>query len=326
MKSEILKALRGRDGYVSGQELCGLFGVTRSAIWKGIRQLKEEGYEIEAVPNKGYRLLVCPDTVSEAELESRMETEWAGRKVISLEAVDSTNNYAKNVAEQGAAHGTLVVTEEQNGGKGRRGRGWVMPRGTSVAMSIVLRPEIAPQHASMLTLAAGAAVAWAIREVTGLEAGIKWPNDVVVNGKKICGILTELSMEMERIHYVVIGMGINTNITAFPEELRETATSLQLELGRPMNRAELICAVMKKFEKSYEKFIETQDMTLLMEDYQKLLVNIGRQVRVLEPGNEYTGTAKGIDRLGQLLVQREDGTVTAVYAGEVSVRGIYHYV
>lgn len=326
MKSKILNALRAGEGYVSGQALCEQFGVTRTAIWKGINQLKEEGYMIEAVPKKGYCLVSSPDSIMEAELNSRMQTAWAGRKVKYLETVDSTNNYAKKMAEDGAVHGTLVVADYQAGGKGRRGRTWVTPHGSAVAMSIVLRPDLPPSRASMLTLVAGMAVASGIREVTGLDAKIKWPNDVVVNGKKTTGILTELSAEMDAINYVVIGIGINTNVAEFPEELKATATSLHFEAGHPVSRAEIICACMKAFEDYYKKFMQCQNMSALKEDYQSILANMNTGVRVLEPGNEYTGTARGIDEQGELLVEREDGTVSRVYAGEVSVRGIYQYV
>ncbi len=325
MKSEILSALRAGEDYVSGQELCGQLGVTRAAIWKGIRQLREEGYEIEAIQNKGYRLLTAPDTVSGAELKSRMETVWAGQELVYLDTVTSTNDYLKKLAEQGAPHGTLVVADYQSGGKGRRGRTWITPHGTTIAMSILLRPQIRPEKASMLTLVIGMAAAKAVCDVTGLDVKIKWPNDLVLHGKKLSGTLTEMSAEMEGIHYVVIGTGINANITELPEELKEIATSLQLELGYPVDRGAIICTCMRYFEKYYEKFIETQDMSLLGSEYQELLANMNREVRVLDPGGEYTGVARGIDELGQLLVEKEDGTVARVYAGEVSVRGIYQY-
>lgn len=326
MKSKILSMLRASNAYVSGQELCRQFGVTRAAVWKGISQLREEGYEIDAVPNKGYRLLKAPDLVTGAELGSRMETAWAGRNLVYLEEVDSTNNYAKKLAEEGAPHGTLVVADYQSGGKGRRGRTWVMPHGKSIAMSLIIHPDIRPEKASMMTLVIGMAAAKAVREITGLKAGIKWPNDVVIEGKKISGILTEMSMEMERIHYVVIGIGINANYTEFPEEIRQTATSLQLQLGKPVDRGAVICAVMKAFEAYYEKFMEKESMELLEEEYEQMLVNKDREVRVLEPQHEYNGIARGIDAAGRLLVERENGEITAVYAGEVSVRGIYNYV
>ncbi len=326
MKSEILSALRDTEGHISGQELCERFGVSRTAVWKGINQLKNEGYQIEAVQNKGYRLCGYPDSISKIELESRMHTKWAGRNLFCLDTVDSTNDYIKKLAEDGAPHGTLAVADYQSGGKGRRGRSWVTPHGTAIAMSILVRPTLAPEKASMMTLVAGMAVARSVKEVTGLDVKIKWPNDVVIDGKKISGTLTEMSMELGAIHYIVIGTGINANVTEFPDEIKDTATSLILEKGEKVDRAAIICAYMEAFEDFYDRFMEYGDMTLLREDYQELLVNQDKAVRVLEPGHEYTGIARGIDEMGQLLVEKEDGSVVKVYAGEVSVRGVYNYV
>ena len=199
MKGEILKLLKETDGYVSGQELCRRFGVSRTAVWKVVNQLKEEGYEIEAVRNRGYALKGAGDVLSEAELLSCLETEWAGGRIVYFDATDSTNAQAKRLAH--APHGTLVVSDRQDGGKGRRGRSWASPSGVGIWMSLILRPEIAPSSASMLTLAAALAVREGIQEETGLSPLIKWPNDLVLNGKKICGILTEMSTELMEIQY-----------------------------------------------------------------------------------------------------------------------------
>lgn len=325
MKSEILHILRERKEYVSGQELCGRFGVSRTAVWKAIRQLKEEGYEIEAVPNKGYHIVGCPDVVSAQELKSRLTTKWAGRQIYYDPVIDSTNNKAKRLAEEGAEHGTLVLADEQSQGKGRRGRNWSTPSGSAIAMTLIIRPRMRPEKASMLTLVMGLAVASACRRLYGLEAGIKWPNDVVVGGKKLCGILTEMSTEMNVINYLVIGTGINANMQTFPPEIRKTATSLRLELGEAVKRAELIEQCLERFEEYYEIFMETEDLSKLQDEYNQLLVSAGRKVRVLMPGHEYWGTSRGINEKGELLVEREDQKVEAVYAGEVSVRGIYGY-
>ncbi|MDY3920411.1 MAG: biotin--[acetyl-CoA-carboxylase] ligase [Candidatus Limivivens sp.] len=325
MKSEILKILRQSDEFVSGQELCEHFGVSRTAVWKAINQLKAEGYQIEAVSNRGYHLVESPDILSEESIGSLLQTEWAGKKLYCLETVDSTNNYAKKLAEEGAPHGTLVLAERQEAGKGRRGRVWQTPKGTAIAMTILLRPDIRPEKASMLTLVMGLAVAKACREILELETQIKWPNDVVIRGKKICGILTEMSAEMLEIHYLVIGTGINVNMTEFPEELKTTATSLRLETGREVDRAKLAAVCMKHFENAYEIFRKTGDLSGLKAEYESMLVNRNQKVCVLEPGHEYTGTALGINDQGELLVETETG-IRAVYAGEVSVRGVYGYV
>ncbi len=325
MKSKILGALRENGGFVSGQELCERFGVSRTAVWKGIRQLKNEGYLIEAVQNKGYRLCEAPENITDIEIKSRLKTKWAGQNLTCLSEVDSTNNYVKRLAEDGAEHGTTVTADYQSGGKGRRGRTWVTPPGTAIALSTLIRPVLEPEKASMMTLLAGMAVVKAVRIVTGLNSQIKWPNDAVIDGKKISGTLTEMSMEFGAINYIVIGTGINANITEFPDELKATATSLILEMGEKVNRVAIICEYLKALEEYIDLFLQTKDMTLLLDEYHGMLVNKDRQVRVLEPGNEYLGIARGIDKDGQLLVEREDGSIETVYAGEVSVRGVYSY-
>ena len=288
--------------------------------------LKEEGYEIQSVQNKGYCLMEVPDVLGESEIKSRMETQWVGQRVYFYEEIDSTNTQAKRLAEEDAPSGTLVVSDCQVKGKGRRGRVWTSPKGEAIYMTILLRPQIRPDRASMVTLVMGLSVVQAIRNVLGLETSIKWPNDVVLNRKKLVGTLTEMSAQMDYIEYLVIGTGINANMTEFSEELKDKATSLRMEMGRPVNRAALIAESMKCFEKNYEIFEKSQDLSGLIEDYQAVLANLNQPVRVLEPGHEYSGIARGINEKGELLVEREDGTVTAVYSGEVSVRGLYSYV
>lgn len=326
MKTELLKILRESGAYVSGQQLCEHFGVSRTAVWKVIRQLKEEGYEIEAVKNKGYHIREIPDVITSEEVISRLHTKWMGQNCLYLDRVDSTNNYAKRIAEEGAADGTLVMADEQTGGKGRRGRSWETPRGTNIAMTLLLRPRIQPEHASRLTLLMAMAVAQGIRSVTGLDAGIKWPNDVVVHGKKVCGILTEMSAEVDYINYVVIGTGINVNQESFPEEIRHIAGSLCVELGEKISRAELAASIMEALERIYEIFLRTEDLSELYKEYNEICVNRGHAIRVLEPKQEYNGTTDGINENGELVVQKENGETVCVYAGEVSVRGLYGYV
>lgn len=326
MKSEILRLLKSSEGYVSGQQLCDQFQVSRTAVWKVIEQLKKDGYEIEAVRNKGYRLIASPDILSQAEIESYRMASWAGSHVVYMDETDSTNTQAKKAGEKGAAHGTLYVADHQEAGKGRRGRSWESPPGTSVYMTILLRPKLAPVKAPQMTLIMAMAAADAIRGVTGLECGIKWPNDIVLNGKKICGILTEMSTEIDYINYVVIGIGTNVNQETFPQEIGDKATSLKLESGRHVNRSQLAAAIMGSFEKYYDIFMQTEDLSRLQEEYNAMLINRGKDVRVLEPGHEYEAHALGIDQSGELLVRLADGSEKKIYAGEVSVRGVYGYV
>lgn len=328
MKTEILKILRSTDGYVSGQELCDKLGVSRTAVWKVIGSLKEEGYEIDSVSRKGYRLLSSPDVVSESEIASRISDGVFGQKVVSYEITDSTNTRAKQLAEEGAVHGTLVVANMQTAGKGRRGRSWQQEEGSVIAMSLLLRPTFSPDKASMLTLLAAHSVAGAIEAVTGLPAAIKWPNDIVINRKKTVGILTEMSLGVEQaaIDYIVIGIGINVNNTAFPEEIRDMATSLYLEKGERVSRSALIAESMRRLEVDYEAFLKTEDLSAILPDYNAHLISMNKEVRVLDPKGEYTGISRGMDAQGELIVERADGEIIKVYAGEVSVRGLYGYV
>ena len=326
VKTEVLRMLKETDDYLSGQEICERLNVSRTAVWKVIKQLEAEGYEIEAVRNRGYRLRFLGDVLSQAELESSIDSEWAGKNILYFDETDSTNTEIKKAAEKDAPHGTLAVADYQSMGKGRRGRSWAAPHGVGIWMSLLLRPELPPTCASMLTLVAALAVADGIREVCDLEAKIKWPNDIVVNGKKVCGILTEMSTELECINYIVTGIGINVANHEFPEEIRDVATSLYLETGKEVRRSQLIAAIMRAYEGYYDKFMKNQNMKSLMDVYNSRLANCGTQVRVLSPGNEYTGMALGIDEMGELLVRTEDGKVCKVISGEVSVRGIYGYV
>lgn len=326
MKEKILKMLSEADGYVSGQRLCEELKVSRTAVWKYINRLKEEGYVIEAVTNKGYCLKERPDVIHAEEIKSRLKTRYWGQETLFFEEVDSTNNAAKKMAEEGAPHGRLVIAEIQNAGKGRRGRSWSSPKGTGIWMTFILRPQINPPAASMLTLVAAMAVRKAIYTETGLETVIKWPNDIVANGKKICGILTEMSAEPEWINYVVIGIGINANTEVFPDDISSVASSLFIETGKKVNRSCLVAAFGNAFEDYYNRFMEKGNLELLTEEYNSCLANYNNQVRILDSVGEYVGISKGINRLGELLVTDSEGGERVVRSGEVSVRGIYGYV
>lgn len=326
LKSDVLKILKESEGYVSGQLICDRLDVSRTAVWKIIKKLRNDGYNIAAVRNKGYLLNEPYDILNEEELISGLDCEWIGKSIHYFPKTDSTNNCIKRLAEKGEKHGTLAVADLQEAGKGRRGREWFSPPGTGIWMSLLLRPGFEPESASMLTLAAAMAVASAVRNEAGLEAEIKWPNDIVVNGKKICGILTEMSVEADYINYIVCGIGINVNHTEFPEDISGTATSLAIEKGRAFNRLPIIADVLRSFEKYYSIFLETQDMEKLMDEYNNILVNRDSEVRVIDPKGQWCGKALGINSKGELMVEKEDGTVVRVYSGEVSVRGIYGYV
>ena len=240
--------------------------------------------------------------------------------------VDSTNTWAKRLAEEGAPNGTLTTAETQTAGKGRRGRVWKSPEGTSVSMSLLLYPDLEPAKAPMLTIVMGLAVVQGVQRALGVDTRIKWPNDAVLNGKKLCGILTEMSAQIDYINYVVIGTGINVNQMEFPEDIAEIATSLAIETGHPVNRAKVVAAVLEAFEEDYEKFLEAGDLSGLKEAYEAVLANKDQPVRVLDPKEPFEGVALGITPTGELRVQKEDGTIAEVHSGEVSVRGLYSYV
>lgn len=326
MKEEILRLLRSADGYISGQELCNRFGVSRTAVWKAINQLKEAGYEIEAQQNKGYRLMAAPDLMTEAEIKSLMHTEWVAKEVLYFDTIDSTNTKAQELAEKGYPSGTLVVADKQESGKGRRGRSWVSPSGTGIFMTLMIKPDINPNNASMLTLVAALAVAKAITSVTGEEAMIKWPNDIVVNSKKVCGILTEMNAQFDYINHIVVGIGINVHNESFPEEISQMASSLMIEAGgKRFHRAQIIAETMSYFEQYYDTFLKAQDLSALVREYDELLVNRNKSVRVLDPKEPFDGKAMGITPKGELIVDTWESR-KLVSSGEVSVRGIYGYV
>ncbi|MDO5339768.1 MAG: biotin--[acetyl-CoA-carboxylase] ligase [Eubacteriales bacterium] len=337
MKTKILNVLRKSDGYVSGQALCNMLGVSRTAVWKVINQLKEEGYVIEAVQNKGYHITQYPDILTSSEIMSQLNRVDTGdttgiiREVVYYDETDSTNNEAKRAAEKdNAADGTLYITESQTGGRGRRGRNWASPAGSGIWMSLLLRPDIAPVNASMLTIVAAMAVQEAIHTVLtedghDAECRIKWPNDIVLNKKKICGILTEMSAEMDYIHYVVIGMGINVNTTEFDDSIKATASSLYLETGDHLKRSRIVAAFSESFAKYYTEFVKTQNLAGLKEDYNAMLVNKDSEVKAIYADKEIVGTALGINDEGELIIKTDEGE-KIIRTGEVSVRGLYGYV
>lgn len=325
MRTKLLTALKEADDYISGQILCERFGVSRTAIWKAVNQLKEAGYHIEAIQNRGYKIISIPDRLNKSELLSIRKTSWAGREIFYYDTIDSTNTRAKQLAEEGYPEGTLVVASSQESGRGRRGKCWESPAGSGVYMTLILKPTIDPNNASMLTLIAALAAAVSIAKSTGVPAGIKWPNDIVMQGKKVCGILTEMSAQFDYINYIVIGFGINVHNESFPDEIKETATSIYQETGQHINRARLVEETLEQFEQRYAIYLKTEDLSGLMGEYNAILVNMCRDVRVLDPKDPFEGKAMGITDRGELIVDTRESR-RLVSSGEVSVRGICGYV
>ena len=339
VKEELLRLLKEHTReYISGQLLCETLGVSRTAVWKAVGRLKEEGYEIDAGGKKGYRLnqYESTDILNQQELEAALDTRWVGHPLIYKKETGSTNDDLQELSAQNYPEGTLIVTGAQTAGKGRRGRSWSSPGDVNVYMSLLLRPVLPPQTAPMCTLVMALAVYQAVRDLIGdngeLSAGIKWPNDLVISKKgedyrKIVGILTEMRLEEMEIRDVVIGVGLNINQTQFPEELQGTAGSLKLALGHRVDRSRLTAAIWHYFEQDYETFLSAGNLLPLKEEYEAALVNRGRRVRVLDPKEPFEGTAMGITPTGELLVL-PDGEVEprAVGSGEISVRGVAGYV
>ena len=338
-KKEILKRLTETEGYVSGQELCRMLQVSRTAVWKIIQKLKEEGYPIEAVTNKGYRLLSMEETdiFNREQIVGKLSTSWAGRPLIFKEETGSTNDDVFALAAEGYPHGTLVVAARQTAGKGRRGRTWISPEDGNIYMSILLKPDLRPEITPMLTVVMALSVYQAAEkasseDMSACRFGIKWPNDIVasVNGgpyRKLCGILTEMRMEDSEISAITIGIGLNVNQTEFSPEIAENAGSFSLSMGSKINRAALTASIWNFFEQNYLLFVQKQDFSALRPAYEAGRVNCGKSVHVLDPKNPFTGTAIGINNEGELLVQPDDGgPVRVIGSGEVSVRGVKGYV
>ena len=326
MREKILGLLRDADEYISGERMSGEFGVSRTMVWKLIKGLRDEGYVIDSVTNRGYRLVGVPDLVTGEEIRSVLEAGIFAGEIYDYDVVESTNVIAKEKAREGASEGCVVIADSQTGGKGRLGKVWDSPGGTGIWMSVLIRPEIPPHEVSGITLVAGLAICQGIRAVTGLEAYIKWPNDIVINGKKVCGILTEMSAEMDRVNYVIVGIGINVNTVDFPEELQKIGTSLKIESGKPYRRKDVVAQVLMFLEKYYGDYIEGKSLDGILDDYKELCITLKNDVQIVDRNHTYWAKPLDIDKTGSLLVEKEDGTQATITSGEVSVRGIYGYV
>ena len=334
MKYEILQALKeAAPEYVSGEELSRLLGVTRTTVWKCINELRKLDYAIEASSRNGYRLVSKPDRLNGFEVAHRLGTAVVGRNVLYFDTLDSTNNHAKMLASGGCEDGTVIIAGNQTAGRGRIGKSWNSQENKGVYMTVVLRPAIPPEKIQLLTLAAAVAVVDAVRSVCGVEAGIKWPNDVVLEGKKICGILTEMNCEMDIVNFAVLGIGINYSQTSadFPEELRDRAVSVLAHLqargiqGNPPGRIDLARAVLTELDKGYA-LLTGGDEGRIVEMWKRRSVTIGREVGIRHRDGSFTGTAVDITSDGRLVVSCSDGAVREVVSGEISVRGLLGYI
>ncbi len=328
MKEEIIKLLKENENhFISGEKISENLGITRAAIWKYMKAIKEDGYEIEAVSRKGYKLISSPDLLTLEEIQPSLNTKYIGRKIVYFDSIDSTNNEAKKLANLNENEGTVIIAEEQKMGRGRLGRHWVSPKYKGIWMSIILRPDINPLYVSKITQIAAAAVSKSLLDMN-VKALIKWPNDIVLNGKKVCGILTEMSAEINRVNYVVVGIGINVNIEAeeFEEEVKKIATSLKIEQGEAIQRKKIVSMILNNFEDLYEEFISNESIDKSIKICREYSALIGKDIKLIERGNETKCKAIDLSKEGKLIVQHNDGKVEEVISGEVSVRGIFGYV
>ena len=322
-KTTIVEMLKNAgENFISGETIAGVLGVSRTAVWKHIQALRNSGYEILSSERRGYKLKDAPDLLLPSEIQIGLDTEIIGKEMDYHPSVDSTNRLAKKLAYHGAAEGTIVVAEEQTGGKGRLERVFYSPRGKGIWFSIILYPNFSPHDAPKFTLMAAVAVAEAMARFN-LKAEIKWPNDIMHDGRKLVGILTEMSGEIGKIAYLVIGVGINVNISRdeFPEELRDIATSLsELNGGEEISRVYFLRAVLEEFDKLYRE-VNAAGFDKILERWRKYNVTLGKNVRVISAGDgtSFTGKAVDLNADGALVVET-DGELRAVYAGDVSIR------
>lgn len=328
LKKEILNLLKeNKDSFISGQYISNKLGVSRTAIWKYMNQIKDDGYKIESISKKGYRLISSPDILTFDEIEPYLITKSMGRNIFHFDSIDSTNTKAKELADLGKSHGSIVISEEQVSGRGRLGRNWVSPKYKGVWMSIILTPDLSPIDAAKLTQTAAAAIVKATEEL-GLKTYVKWPNDIVVNHKKVCGILTEMSAELTRINYVIVGIGINVNIDEeeFPEDIKQVASSLKIETKSAVNRQKLVGKILNNFEVLYTKFVNNNDIKASIDICRENSAVIGKEIFVIRQGENVNAKALDIDEEGRLLVEYADGSRENLISGEVSIRGNENYI
>jgi BirA family transcriptional regulator, biotin operon repressor / biotin---[acetyl-CoA-carboxylase] ligase len=321
IKKKLLHALsESNQEFLSGQALADIAGCSRTAIWKHIEELRKEGFVLEAVRKKGYRVIETPDSVTESKIRLGLQTKSLGRVIHYEESVQSTQRIAHVLAGDGASEGTLVIADEQTAGRGRLMREWHSSKGTGIWMSLILKPLLSPQKAPQFTLITAVAVVQAIEEVTDLHPQIKWPNDILIDGKKVTGILTELQAESDKINSIIIGIGMNVNHTNehFPDELQKIATSLAIEQGEPLSRSEIVQKVLERIEALYSMYMKEgfTPVKLLWESY---AISIGKKIRARTINGTIEGRALGITDEGVLKIEDSAGTIHQIYSADIEV-------
>lgn len=322
MKDEILKRILAADGEaVSGQELADSLGVSRTAVWKHMQTLQEEGYTFDTIKKKGYVLTGVPNSLSPTQIKLFLKTEHFGREIHYYDIVDSTQTIAHKLAQEGAPHGTIIIGEEQTAGRGRMARPWESAHGTGIWMTVIVRPDVTPQQASSYTLVVAVAVTMAIKNLyKHVEPAIKWPNDLLINGKKCTGILTEMQAEADLVQALLVGIGINANQAAadFSPDIADIATSLRLEAGEEINRAALVASILHYLEQFTELYVK-EGFASLKTLWQQMSCTIGQRIEVTTIRERFEGVASGITDDGVLQLTQDDGTVRTIYAGDIKI-------
>lgn len=302
---------------VPGPKIASEIGVTRSTVWMYIEKLRSLGVEIKGHPSSGYQLQKLPDILAPSLIRPELGDNRIGHRVVHYFRADSTNSVALSLAAKGAEDGTVVVAEEQTAGRGRFGRTWYSEKSSGIYLSVILRPPLPPMVAPILTLMAAVAAHQAVGTTTGLPVDIRWPNDLLVNGKKVCGILTEMSAEVDRLHAVVLGIGINVNHREMPEDLRETATSLKIEGKRTFSRAQILVALLRELERMYHLLLDEGGGEVVRRWMAASSYARGKRIRVVTSAGEALATTAGLDPTGALRIRYDDGREESLFAGEI---------
>jgi BirA family transcriptional regulator, biotin operon repressor / biotin---[acetyl-CoA-carboxylase] ligase len=314
MQEKILDFLRRKQHYVSGDQIAARLGISRQALWKHIQELKNMGYDIVAVPHLGYQLKSAPDRLFAFEVSYELNTEFLGRKIHYFEALPSTMNVAMQLGIEGCPCGTLILAESQTHGRGRLGRSWISPKYKGIYLSLILRPKILPQKAPILTLLAAVSICEAIKEISGLDTQIKWPNDILLSHKKLGGILTELSAEMDRVSFIILGIGLNVNNDK--KTLISGATSLKTEKKEDVNRISLLQEILRKIEKNYLVFQE-EGSEPVIEKWRQFNVTLGNRIKIASQDKRLEGQAIDIDTDGGLLVRKDSGMIEKIMTADI---------
>lgn len=314
MKEKILDYLSKEDGYLSGDQISKNLGISRQGLWKHIQELKDSGYEIEAVPHLGYRLQSCPDRLFAFEVLRNLQTKFIGKKIEYFDYLDSTMDLAMRLGMQGAASGTLVLAESQTKGRGRLGRNWSSPKHKGIYLSLILKPKLAPAASPILTLLSAVSICEAIKEVCDIDGQIKWPNDVFIQHKKLAGILTEMNAEVDKVNFIVIGIGLNVNNDK--KSLIAQATSLKEQLGHPVDRVALLQELLLKLEENYF-LLEKKGNKAIVEKWCHFSLTLGKRVKVYCQDKHIEGLAQDIDLDGALLVRKDSGLIQKINSGDV---------